>query len=93
MNKQQKEQRIIEAMNDPQVQKLSDYQRQKVQEFLSGYCDLFTMADYYYYVRETGLPLEWFMKHADFYDDPATALEMRAEEGEWDTVNFLSNFV
>ncbi len=41
-------------------------QKEKLEEFLTSYCDTFSSADFYYYAGVTGKDIKWIMSHAKY---------------------------
>ena len=41
-------------------------QQEKLEEFLTSYCDMFSGADFYYYAEVTGKDIKWIMSHAKY---------------------------
>ena len=55
-------------ISQDQQKKDTQEQAEKLEEFLSSQCDMFSSHDWYYYVEVTGKDLIWLKEHATFSD-------------------------
>ena len=67
-------------------------QAEKLEEFLSSQCDLFSSHDWYYYVEVTGKDLAYLKEHATYSDSRGaigTMLENAIFDQDYDLVEMF----
>jgi len=57
-----------ETLSAQETHRQTILQAEKLAEFLDSKCDMFSFADWEYYVEETGKSLDWLKANASYYD-------------------------
>lgn len=67
-------------------------QQEKIDEFLTSKCDMFSSADFHYYAEVTGKGIDWTMDNAKYHDNNGingTCLENAMLDGDFELGDFL----
>ena len=76
----------------PKSEMLTTEQAEKIEEFLTSKCDLFSSADFYYYAEVTGKGIDWVRENASYHSELGacgTCLENALIDGDFDLAEIL----
>ena len=84
---------LFEAVNLVQHEEIKQikYQEEKLEEFLSSNCDMFTSDDWLFYTEATGKSLQWLKINATYLDTKGangTMLDNAISDGDYELGSF-----
>ena len=71
---------------------LTEKQQEKIEEFLTSKCDMFSSADFQYYAEVTGKGIEWVRENAQYYSTSGIygdCLENAILDGDFELAEML----